>query len=113
MKILRYGLMGVIAASLLGVAGVSSAGDPALKVDYPEGWRDWTHIKSMVIFDKVHPLFDAFGGIHHVYGNDAAVKHTRILSDPVADLTSAAAQQLTDAAAAAFAPDMVQSQRAV
>jgi len=67
-------LMGVIAASLLSVSGVSSAGDAALQVDYPEGWRDWTHIKSMVIFDDSHPLFGAFGGIHHVYGNDAAVK---------------------------------------
>lgn len=43
------------------------------KVAYPEGYRDWTHVKSMVI-QEGHPLFDAFGGIHHVYANDKALK---------------------------------------
>jgi hypothetical protein len=47
---------------------------PAAKVVYPKGYRDWKHVKSMVIFDKKHPLFDAFGGIHHVYVNDKALK---------------------------------------
>lgn len=43
-------------------------------VSFPKDYRDWTHVKSMVIFDKQHPLFDAFGGIHHVYANDKATK---------------------------------------
>ena len=74
MKFLRYVLMGVVAASMLSVAAPSTAADAALKVDYPEGWRDWTHVKSMVIFAQTHPLFGAFGGIHHIYANDSAVK---------------------------------------
>ena len=81
MKYLRYALMGVAAASLLSISSISTAGDAAMKVDYPEGWRDWTHIKSMVIFDKVHPLFGAFGGIHHVYGNESAVKSLKSKKD--------------------------------
>jgi hypothetical protein len=44
--------------------------DPA-PVPYPEGYRNWTHVKSMVI-EKGHPLFDAFGGIHHIYANKQA-----------------------------------------
>ncbi len=47
------------------------AADPA-PVPYPEGYRDWAHVKSMVI-EKGHPLFDAFGGIHHLYANKQAL----------------------------------------
>ena len=42
-------------------------------VPYPEGYRLWTHVKSMVLFDD-HPLADPFEGIHHVYANAAALK---------------------------------------
>lgn len=42
-------------------------------VPYPEGYRDWTHVKSMVIAQG-HPLFDAFGGIHHIYASDLGLK---------------------------------------
>jgi hypothetical protein len=43
------------------------------QVKYPKGYRDWTHTKSMVI-QQGHPLFEAFGGIHHIYANDKALK---------------------------------------
>lgn len=43
------------------------------QVAYPEGYREWRHVKSMVIA-RGHPLFDAFGGIHHIYANPPAVK---------------------------------------
>ena len=42
-------------------------------VKYPEGYRGWTHIKSMVI-QKGHPMYDLFGGIHHIYANDEVLK---------------------------------------
>lgn len=51
------------------------AADPA-PVPYPEGYRDWTHVKSMVI-EKGHPLFEAFGGIHHLYANRQAMQGYR------------------------------------
>ncbi len=43
------------------------------EVDYPEGYRDWIHVKSMVI-EEGHPLYAAFGGIHHIYANEKAIK---------------------------------------
>jgi len=46
------------------------AADP--QVPYPAGYRDWHHVKSMVI-EEGHPLFEAFGGIHHLYANTQAV----------------------------------------
>jgi hypothetical protein len=50
------------------------AGTPANRpaVNYPEGYRQWTHVKSMVILDG-HPLYASFGGIHHVYANAVAL----------------------------------------
>lgn len=43
------------------------------EVPYPEGYRDWHHVKSMVI-KPGHPLYESFGGIHHIYANQAAVE---------------------------------------
>jgi len=42
-------------------------------VPYPADYRDWQHVKSMVI-EEGHPLFGAFGGIHHLYGNPKAIE---------------------------------------
>ena len=39
------------------------------KVAYPTGYRDWAHVKSMLIFDSKHPLLNPFGGLHHIYGS--------------------------------------------
>ena len=52
-------------------ATVALAAEP--EVPYPEGYRDWHHVKSMVI-EEGHPLYDAFGGIHHLYANDKALE---------------------------------------
>jgi hypothetical protein len=40
-------------------------------VPYPEGYRNWRHVKSMVI-QPGHPLYESFGGIHHLYANKEA-----------------------------------------
>ncbi len=48
------------------------AADPA-PVAYPEGFRQWTHAKSMVI-NQGHALYEAFGGIHHLYANKKAME---------------------------------------
>lgn len=42
------------------------AGDFKVK---PEEYRGWSHVKSMVIFDEKHPLYNPFNGVHHVYVN--------------------------------------------
>ncbi len=56
----------------LGLAAAQSTGE----VPYPEGYRGWHHVKSMLI-EEGHPLFAAFGGIHHLYANDAALEGYR------------------------------------
>ena len=54
------------------VCGTALAAD-APDVAYPAGYRAWHHVKSMVI-GPGHGLYDAFGGIHHIYANPQAVK---------------------------------------
>lgn len=64
-----------IAISILFVIGSSaqSGQDKEDPVPYPEGYRNWTHVKSMVI-QQGHALYDSFGGIHHIYANDKALE---------------------------------------
>jgi hypothetical protein len=45
-------------------------------VPYPTGYRDWIHVKSMVI-EPGHPLHESFGGLHHLYANDRALEGYR------------------------------------
>jgi len=37
-------------------------------VNYPEGYRQWPLVKSMVI-QEGHKAYDMFGGIHQIYAN--------------------------------------------
>ncbi|MEQ1807681.1 MAG: cytochrome P460 family protein [Burkholderiaceae bacterium] len=57
-------------AATLAIAASALAADTAA-VPYPTGYRSWTHVKSMVI-QPGHALYDAFGGIHHLYANSKA-----------------------------------------
>ncbi len=70
---MRRMLPAFVAVALMPVFVASYGGWKESKVPYPEGYRQWVHVKSMVI-QKGHPLFDAFGGIHHVYANEKAFK---------------------------------------
>jgi hypothetical protein len=54
----------LILASLTSATIAVADGAP----DYPDRYRDWTHVKSMVIHPG-HPLQTPFEGIHHVYAN--------------------------------------------
>lgn len=61
-----YLLAALCAATSSGVL----AAEP--EVPYPAGYRDWHHVKSMVI-EPGHALYEAFGGIHHLYANPQAM----------------------------------------
>ena len=65
----------LFALALAGAAGTASAAEPpglAATVSYPADYRTWQHVKSMVI-EQGHPLYAAFGGIHHLYANPKAL----------------------------------------
>lgn len=65
--------LSLLFSSILTVSSVTPlcAGDKP--VAYPEGYRGWTHVKSMVI-QQGHSLYESFGGIHHLYANDKALE---------------------------------------
>jgi hypothetical protein len=43
----------------------------AENVKYPQEYKEWKHIKKMIIKPE-HPMGDIFHGIHHIYANDKA-----------------------------------------
>lgn len=63
---------GLAAAMLLAPRGGAQGKSGGVPKDY----RNWAHVKSLVL-QKGHPLFDAFGGIHHVYVNKKGEKVAR------------------------------------
>jgi hypothetical protein len=67
---MRQAMLTLLVAAMAFVAAVAAQ---TATVPYPDGYRDWRHVKSMVIAQG-HPLFEAFGGIHHIYANELAVK---------------------------------------
>jgi hypothetical protein len=64
----------LLVALCMAATAVTQAADP--EVPYPTDYRDWYHVKSMVI-EEGHPLFASFGGIHHLYANDKALEGYR------------------------------------
>jgi Cytochrome P460 len=64
-------------AVLAGIAlGSAALWGRDAQVPYPEGYRAWQHVKSMVI-EPGHALYASFGGIHHLYANEKALQGYR------------------------------------
>jgi hypothetical protein len=59
-------------AAVLGALGAGTSGQTGGQVAFPEGYRGWTHTKSMVV-QEGHFLHYQFGGIHHIYANPMAL----------------------------------------
>lgn len=71
---MRITIHWLVAAAAIAASAMTSADavDPS-PVPYPAGYRDWHHVKSMII-NPGHGLYDAFGGVHHLYANKAAMQ---------------------------------------
>jgi hypothetical protein len=70
-KVFRFAAAAAVLGAVAILAPVQAADPPA--VAFPKGYRHWTHVKSMVI-NPGHALYDAFGGIHHLYANAGALR---------------------------------------
>ena len=66
-------MKGILSAICALLAAAAVFAGTTSRVAYPEGYRDWKHVKSMVI-EAGHPLYESFGGIHHLYANKKALK---------------------------------------
>lgn len=74
-KVMFSAVLTLAVFAVAGFACMSTASDN--KVDYPEGYRGWVHVKSLVL-QEGHPLYEAFGGIHHIYGNEKALAAMKV-----------------------------------
>ncbi len=63
------------ASALFAWVGAGGNGTGA-RVKFPDDYRHWTHVKSMVI-QPGDPLYSSWGGIHHVYANWKAFRSMR------------------------------------
>ncbi|MBN4080155.1 cytochrome P460 family protein [Beggiatoa alba] len=61
--------LGVMLAGMISI----SADVLADTVPYPDGYRNWNHVKTMLITPK-HPLAKTDQGIHHIYANKKAMQ---------------------------------------
>lgn len=67
--IMKSKLLVVLAGMLVAVATNSYAEESG--ISFPQGYRNWLHVKSMLI-QPGHALENPFQGIHHVYANGRA-----------------------------------------
>ena len=64
--------------AVVGAACMVQASTPATKaIAFPDGYRQWVHVKSGLIDDPAHPAYASFGGVHHIYANEAAMQGYR------------------------------------
>jgi hypothetical protein len=61
----------IIAAASIG-AVTALAASVSSTVAYPEGYRSWRHVKSMII-EPGHALAGLVEGTHHIYANERAM----------------------------------------
>ncbi len=60
--------LALLVTALLGSASWSALAAKPATVAFPEGYRSWTHVKSMWLGPD-HALANPFAGLHHVYVN--------------------------------------------
>lgn len=46
---------------------------PGDTVDYPQGYRNWAHVKTTLVGPQ-SPFFAKVGGFNHIYGNQKAME---------------------------------------
>lgn len=66
-------LLLAVGATVMGAATLYAQAQKKPAIAFPTGYRKWTHVKSMVIWSKDHPLFNTFEGLHNVYVNDVGL----------------------------------------
>ena len=74
----------VFLLALLGCAfasGPSFPADAAPALAYPDGYRDWAHVKSTLISPS-HKDFAGMGGFQHIYANPQAMVGYRTRAFP-------------------------------
>ena len=70
-------LLGVLASAF----GFLQSAPTDAVVAYPDGYRDWVHVKSALI-SPAHTSYATNGGFHHIYANAGAMTGYRTRTFP-------------------------------
>ena len=73
MKQSGYAMSCAALLAALVLAGAVTSGQSAPPVPFPQGYRSWQHVKSIVVGPE-HKSFSRRGGIHHYYANAKATE---------------------------------------
>lgn len=76
MRIKRIALVAFVAIGIPALASHLRAGANNALVEYPAGYRDWSHVKTALVGPQ-SPIFQTYGGIHHIYANEKAMEGYR------------------------------------
>ena len=72
----------VLLAAPAGVLNAQPSSAPAVPtVEYPDGYRNWVHVKSALI-SPAHQRFSTNGGFQHIYANAEAITGYRTRNFP-------------------------------
>jgi hypothetical protein len=63
----------LLVAGYIIFASFNNISEITAEVSYPEGYRSWMHVKSMIITEE-NAKSDHFVGYHHIYANDKAMQ---------------------------------------
>jgi Cytochrome P460 len=63
----------VIVAALCTPGLLSASAEESSRVSFPDGYRNWFHVKSAAV-NEGHKGFASSGGIHHIYANARAME---------------------------------------
>jgi cytochrome P460 len=70
------GKITVLIATMIVTFSLYVSARPDYKVEYPKGYRAWTHVMSYLIGPQ-SPAYERNGGLHHFYANEKAMEGYR------------------------------------
>ncbi|HEU0185279.1 MAG TPA: cytochrome P460 family protein [Blastocatellia bacterium] len=66
----------VLATTVIVTFSLYVRAKPDYNVEYPKGYRNWTHVMSYLIGPQ-SPAYEKNGGLHHFYANEKALEGYR------------------------------------
>jgi hypothetical protein len=72
----RRALALLLTATYIMIWSISLWAKPDYQVEYPQGYRNWTHVASSLVGPQ-SPLYEKAGGLHHFYANEKALEGYR------------------------------------
>ncbi len=96
---MRLPAFALLVSALGSVVGWQPTSTAVAPVPYPEGYRNWTHVKSSVI-SPAHARYSAVGGFQHIYANAEAVNGYRTRAFPEGSIVVVDWLEMRDSAGA-------------